>query len=99
MTLKGLYALVFIEHGTRRLHLAGVTAHPAAQWMSDRRGTSPWHSSAARTSCASPTNPGSCSPRDNNEPPARATVTDLRPHGIRRQPVLGGLLDEHQHAA
>lgn len=32
MALKRLYAPVFIEHGTRRLHLAGVTAHPTAQW-------------------------------------------------------------------
>ncbi|MGW6480469.1 integrase core domain-containing protein [Streptomyces sp. NPDC055059] len=32
VTLKRLYALVFIEHGTRRVHLAGITPHPTAQW-------------------------------------------------------------------
>jgi hypothetical protein len=26
--LQRLHVLVFIEHGTRRLHLAGVTARP-----------------------------------------------------------------------
>ncbi|MEV5541021.1 helix-turn-helix domain-containing protein [Saccharopolyspora shandongensis] len=36
IALKRLYALVFIEHDTRRLHLAGVTAHPAAQWTVQR---------------------------------------------------------------
>jgi putative transposase len=29
--LKRLYVLVFIEHGTRRMHLGGVTANPASE--------------------------------------------------------------------
>ena len=30
--LKRLYVLVFIEHGSRRMHLGGVTMHPTGDW-------------------------------------------------------------------
>ena len=30
--LKRIYALIVVEHGSRRAHLAGVTAHPTGAW-------------------------------------------------------------------
>ena len=30
--LRRVYALIVIEHGTRRAHLAGITAHPDGAW-------------------------------------------------------------------
>ena len=34
--LTRLHVLVFIEHGTRRLHVAGVTAHPTGAWAAQQ---------------------------------------------------------------
>ncbi len=39
--LKRLYVLVFIEHGTRRMHLGGITANPTGKRTVQQAATSP----------------------------------------------------------
>jgi len=66
--LKRLHVLVFIEYGTRRLHLAGVTARPTAAWavqqarnlamdLDDRLGTMRFKSEGLRIITTLPRTP------------------------------------------
>ncbi|MEU6885603.1 integrase core domain-containing protein [Streptomyces viridosporus] len=171
LSLKRLYALVLIEHDTRRIHLAGVTAQWTVQQARnlamaldrrmdslrfllrdrDSRYTSAFdavfeaddvevllspprapkanaiceravgtlrrevldrvliyneaHSVKVLTEYIQHYNQHrphqsrqQLSP-DSAEPPAPAIVADLQNHRIRREPILGGLINQYHHAA
>jgi len=47
--LKRLYVLFFIELGTRNVHLAGITAHPNAGWITQQARQVVWELSESKT--------------------------------------------------
>jgi transposase len=51
--LKRVYALILIEHGTRRVHLLGVNANPDGAWSTQAARNLLMDSASARTSSSS----------------------------------------------
>ena len=108
--MKRLYVLVFIEHGTRRMHLDGVTANPTGEWtvqqacnlatsLGERHLRSVLTEYQAHYNTARP-HQGISQRIPDDEPDApRAAVTHVNSQRIRRKPGLGGLINEYTHAA
>ena len=97
---KRLYVLVFIEHGTRRMHLGGVTANPYG-WLilGERHLRAVLAEYQTHYNTARP-HQGIAQRVPDGEPDApRATATGIDAQQIPRKPVLGGLINEYTHAA
>lgn len=108
---RRLCALVFLEHGTRRLRITGVTAHPAREWavqqarnLSADLGTRN-EAHARQVLAAYERHYDEHRPhRVRNQLPPGADqqpVATHEPEGRRllRARILGGVIDEYRYAA
>ena len=78
--LRTVYVLVFIELGTRRVHLAGVTANPDGLWVAQQARQLIWQFEEAETSFR-------CLIRDNDSKYTEAFDTVFESRGIRIIPT------------
>src|SRR5258708_2968700 len=75
--LQRVYALIVIRHGTRRLHLARLPAHPAGAWTAHAARLKPARGSTDRSTSQST---GSAGSRSSADSPTSTTSPLYRPH-------------------
>ena len=111
--LKRLYVLVFIEHGTRRMHLGGVTANPTGEWTVQQARNlaltlgerfEEAHLRAVmieyqvHCNTARPHQGMAQRVPDCDREVPGVTAVSLDVRRIRRKPVLNGLINEYSRA-
>ncbi len=90
LCLKTLHVLFFIEVGTRRVHLAGCTAHPTAAWVTQQARQFAW---TVQDAGGSPR--FLIHDRDAKFPPAFDTVFESEGVAIVRTPYRTPIANAH----
>jgi transposase InsO family protein len=102
--LRRLYVLFFLELGTRRVHLAGITTHPTGSWVTqqvrnllmdlgDRHLTAVLNAYITHYNTHRPHRALGQQPLDGLD------NTPGPPEQVRRIRLLGGLINEYQQVA